>query len=80
MTRDWPEKIRNAQGLEHVVLGGRRYRRIRWCAEARGMAQVPCPDCEVEPGQLHVPACDREKCPGAGGRRSGAAAAGGRRR
>jgi hypothetical protein len=26
-----------------------------------------CPDCSVEPGQLHVPGCDIEPCPACGG-------------
>lgn len=26
-----------------------------------------CPDCGVEPGELHMPVCDVERCPACGG-------------
>ena len=35
------------------------------------MANHPCPDCAVAPGERHVPGCDVERCPACGWQRIG---------
>ena len=33
----------------------------------KDMERTTCHDCGVEPGQLHLPSCDTERCPKCGG-------------
>ena len=69
MIEGWPEKIQAAQNVLSYTLNGKRVARIRygneqddWHAES-----VPCHDCRVLKGELHVPSCDVEECPACGG-------------
>jgi hypothetical protein len=64
-----------AQNVTHYVVDSRAYARIPWDGEG------PCPDCGVEPLQLHVvgnnvtqgspppgfPLCSQDRCPHCGG-------------
>jgi hypothetical protein len=71
MASIWPKQIERAQHrpfymvstvLERIRWGDERYPGIR----KRRMTQT-CHDCGVLPGQLHVPGCDMEQCPGCRG-------------
>ena len=68
VSKDWPEKIRQAQLQPTVRLIVKmpriRYGREgkRWCS-----SDLPCHDCAVIAGEFHVPGCDMEKCPSCGG-------------
>lgn len=52
---EWQKRIDEAQRITHTVIGGTAYQRIP--------STVPCHDCGVDPGQLHVPTCCVERCP-----------------
>lgn len=71
--REWPSEIFAAQSLIVYVIEGEEYRRIPYGAESSwldvdpGYADIPCHDCAVVKGQLHVPGCDMEQCPRCGG-------------
>ncbi len=58
----------DSQLIKTEMLNGKRYRRIRYGKEQyegwRLMAdEMPCGDCAVIKGQLHVEGCDIEECP-----------------
>lgn len=55
---DWQEKIDAAQQQTAYLIDGKPVPRI-----AHSQAQ-PCSDCAVTDGQLHVPSCCVERCPG----------------
>ena len=65
MIEGWPERIQAAQTVTHVIIDGRRYRRIRFGEEGDdwGADQHPCHDCRVIKGEYHVDGCDGEECP-----------------
>ena len=65
MVKGWPEKIVAAQRIKTLVINGRRRSRIRFGSEKNCDQdfQLPCGDCGVMLGQLHVPQCDLEQCP-----------------
>jgi hypothetical protein len=56
----WQEQIDAAQQLTAYLIDGKRVPRT-----AHDGAQ-PCRDCAVTHGQLHVPPCCVERCPGCG--------------
>lgn len=65
VVKGWPEKIIAAQKLKTLVMDGRRRSRIRYGSEKNSEQDyaLPCGDCAVIRGQLHVPLCDSEQCP-----------------
>ena len=65
MAKGWPEKIIAAQKIKTLVIARRRRSRIRYGSEKNCEADfaLPCGDCGVIVGQLHVPQCDLEQCP-----------------
>ena len=71
MSADWPDKIAAAQTLTHYTIGGQRIARIHFGDDDPRWGQKPCLDCGVLKGQLHVPDCEYEKCPGCGEKRAG---------
>ncbi len=46
----WGASLRRAQTFQANL-------RVKWDGKVR------CGDCAAEPGQLHVPYCDQERCP-----------------
>ena len=73
MVEGWPERIQEAQGILEYSIRGVLYPRIRYGAESDDWRadSVPCHDCRVVHGQLHVPSCDVERCPACGGQAIG---------
>jgi hypothetical protein len=69
MIEGWPEKIIAAQQILSLRFEGRDVPRIRYGKEHSdwNAATVPCHDCAILIGELHVPNCDVEECPICGG-------------
>ncbi len=69
MTRDWPQRIKEAQEIVSVRIEENIYPRVKFGEEKRdwGAERVACRDCGVVKGQFHVPNCDVEQCPKCGG-------------
>lgn len=65
MIRSWPAQIVAAQAERTIELQGRAYQRLPYGVEPgwEMSADVPCHDCGIKKGQLHVPNCDVEACP-----------------
>lgn len=61
----WEEQIAEAQHVRAYRLRGRVVRRVAYGSERFDWhaGRVPCHDCAVVEGQLHVPGCDVEECP-----------------
>lgn len=73
VAKGWPKRIEKAQTILTVWIAGVEHRRIRYGDESEdwGADRHPCGDCAVRKGQLHVPSCDVEQCPGCGGQAIG---------
>lgn len=60
MTDSWSNEIHSAQAQTYYVINNKKYERRPWFGPGK------CPDCAVAFSQLHVPGCDKEKCPACG--------------
>jgi hypothetical protein len=69
MIEGWPEKIQEAQGITSYTLNGKAIARVPYGSEQDDWYadRIPCHDCRVLKGELHVPSCDVEECPVGGG-------------
>jgi hypothetical protein len=69
MIEVWPKRIAEAQEILAYSIRGVRYQRVRYGSEPHDWGAdrgVPCHDCGVAKGLLHVPLCDVERCPACG--------------
>jgi hypothetical protein len=71
VSSDWPELIEAAQDVRSISIDGKLHARITYGNEYEDWDadeyKAKCHDCAVKVGQLHVPGCDVERCPGCGG-------------
>ena len=69
MIEGWPEKIQEAQKTPRYLIGNQFRNRIPYGSESFDWHadRLPCHDCKVIQGELHVPSCDVEECPECGG-------------
>ena len=68
VSSEWPARITAAQAITTYTLNGRQVKRLPYGRDgAEVVTAVPCPDCAVLAGQLHVPGCELECCPVCGG-------------
>ena len=68
MIEGWPERIKKAQTQLEYIIDGKEYARIPYGNETTDWEadKIPCHDCRVIKGQLHVIRCDVEQCPSCG--------------
>lgn len=68
MIEGWPERMEEAQQIFEYEIGGAPYPRIPYGADEYDLHadRLPCHDCFVPLGHLHVPGCDAERCPACG--------------
>jgi len=73
MTQELKNEIIKQQEIKHLIIGGKKYKRIPYGDqkefEKYGIApdySLNCHDCSVKKGQIHLDGCDMEKCPKCG--------------
>ena len=73
VTSDWPSRIESAQKQLVYFISGQPQARVRYGSETDdwGADSRPCRDCGAIKGELHVRACDVERCPVCGGQAIG---------
>ncbi len=67
----WPEMLASFQRMTHVMIGGKRFQRVRYGEEDDdyGAGDHPCRDCAAIAGEFHG-FCVIERCPSCGGQAS----------
>lgn len=61
LAEGWSTEISAAQIHRTYWIHGEEHQRVPHEGDRR------CPDCGVQPSQLHVPGCEEEHCPACGG-------------
>lgn len=64
----WPELLAAFQRMTHIMIGGTRFRRVRYGEEAAdwGAGAHPCRDCAALAGEFHAIGCVVERCAACG--------------